>query len=199
MLERYAIYLAQVGRFDEAIAVSMRSVDAAPLDPRIRTEYAMQFHFARRSERAREELLKVIDSDRAVPEAYLLLFFVDLELRLADECIWAEQKFREITGSDAAWRQEVRQGFREGQSTEDRVRAWLSVAVAHRDEVAPTVFAFFYAYLGENDLAFEWLEQLYERRDESLVLLPIHPMWDPVRSDPRFDELLRRINHPGAS
>jgi TolB-like protein/class 3 adenylate cyclase/Tfp pilus assembly protein PilF len=199
VLERYSIYLAIVGRFDESLAVSRRSVDAAPLDPRIRAEYAMRFHFARRSDRAREELLRVIDSDPAVPEAYMILFTVDLELGLAEEATWADQKFREITGSDAPWREEVRRGYREGQSTEDRIRAWLSVAVAHRDEVTPPIFAYCYAYLGENDLAFEWAEQMYERRDPSLVLLPIHPMWDPVRSDPRFDDLLRRINYPGAS
>ena len=122
-----------------------------------------------------------------------------LELGLAEEFIWADQRFRELTGSDAPWRQEVRRGFREGQSMEDRLRAWLSVALAHRDEVHPIAFAYFYAYLGENDLAFEWLEQLYERRDSNLVLLQVHPLWDPIRSDPRFDDLLRRINHPGAS
>ena len=82
---------------------------------------------------------------------------------------------------------------------EDRIRAFLSVALAHRDEVPPFSFAFLFAYLGENDLAFEWLEQLYEKRDVSLVLLQAHRVWDPIRSDPRFGDLLRRINYPGAS
>jgi Tfp pilus assembly protein PilF len=199
VLERYSSYLVTVGRFDEAIAVCRRAVDAAPLDPRIRAEYAIRFHFARRSERAREELLRVIGSDPDVPEAYLLLFFVDLELGLAEESTWADQKFRELTGSDAPWVQEVRRGYREGQSTEDHVRAWLNVAVAHREEVPPIAFAHLYAYVGENDLAFEWLEQLYEKRDVNLVLLQVQPMYDPIRSDPRFDDLLRRINYPGAS
>ena len=119
-----------------------RAVEAAPLDPRIRVEYAMRFHWARRFERAREELLRVIDSDPSVPETYFLLFVVDIELGLTEECVWADQKFRELTGSDAPWRQEVRRGYREGQSMEDRIRAWLSVAVAHRDEVHPVVFAY---------------------------------------------------------
>ena len=117
----------------------------------------------------------------------------------AEECTWADQKAKELTGSDAPWRKELRRGYREGQSTEDRVRAFLSVAVAHRDEVPPLHFAFSYAHIGENDLAFEWLEQMYERRDANLVLLQVHPIWDPIRSDPRFDDLLRRINYPGAS
>jgi len=198
VLERYSAYLLTVGRFDEAIAVCGRAVEAAPFDPRIRAEYGMRFHFARRSERAREELLRVIDSDPDVPDAYILLLFVNLSLGLAEEFIWADQKFRELTGSDTPWVQEVRRDT-EGQSMEDRIRAWLSAAVAHRDEVPPIVFAYFYAYVGENDLAFEWLEQAYERRDASLVIVPVHPLSDPLRSDPRFDDLLRRINYPGAS
>ena len=49
--------------------------------------------------------------------------------------------------------------------------------------------------LGEFDEAFAWLEHAYERR-ESLADLAVDPGWDPLRSDPRFDELLVRVGLP---
>jgi serine/threonine-protein kinase len=50
-----------------------------------------------------------------------------------------------------------------------------------------------YAKLGEQDKAFEWLEKAYERRNSSLPYLAVNPDFDPLRDDPRFDDLLRRI------
>ena len=81
-MDRYSFYLSAVERHDDAIAHSRRAVDAAPLDPRIRAEYGLRLYFARRFERAREELLGVIDSDPDLPEAYFYLFLVDSELGL---------------------------------------------------------------------------------------------------------------------
>ncbi len=56
--------------------------------------------------------------------------------------------------------------------------------------------AYVYAALGEADAAFEWLEKAYERRSGRLGWLPVEPVLDPLRSDPRFDDLLRRIGFP---
>ncbi len=53
-----------------------------------------------------------------------------------------------------------------------------------------------HAALGEKDLAFEWLQKAYEDRSGWLVYLKIDPMFDPLRSDPRFTDLLRRVGLP---
>jgi hypothetical protein len=50
--------------------------------------------------------------------------------------------------------------------------------------------------LGENDQALNWLEKAYEERFNRLAYLRRKPVWDPLRSDPRFVDLLRRINLP---
>ncbi len=59
--------------------------------------------------------------------------------------------------------------------------------------------AFVNAYLGlaEYDQAFVWLERAYEERSGILQFLKVHPFFDPVRGDPRFAGLLRRVNIPG--
>jgi hypothetical protein len=53
-----------------------------------------------------------------------------------------------------------------------------------------------YLGLGDHDEAFVWLERAYEERSNILVNLKVHPFFDPVRNDPRFASLLRRVNFP---
>jgi tetratricopeptide (TPR) repeat protein len=69
-------------------------------------------------------------------------------------------------------------------------------ARSKRNHIAPTIIAVIYGGLGENDRAFEWLGKAYEEHDFLLVFLKVEPMFDPLRADPRFTELLRRVNLP---
>jgi serine/threonine-protein kinase len=57
-------------------------------------------------------------------------------------------------------------------------------------------FAMVHVGLGENDRALDWLEKAYEERFNRLAYLRREPTWDPLRPDPRFTDLLRRINLP---
>jgi hypothetical protein len=50
-----------------------------------------------------------------------------------------------------------------------------------------------YIGLGDKDQAFVWLEKAFQERSNALVWLKVWPLWDPLRSDPRFDDLLRRV------
>jgi hypothetical protein len=51
-----------------------------------------------------------------------------------------------------------------------------------------------YGYLGEMDQAYEWLEKAYEERDQQIVWLKVWPLFDPLRSDPRFKAMLKKMN-----
>jgi tetratricopeptide (TPR) repeat protein len=59
--------------------------------------------------------------------------------------------------------------------------------------VAPKAMVVAYAGIGEHDHAFEWLERAYEERDGTVYWLKAAPVFDPLRSDPRFDDLARRL------
>jgi hypothetical protein len=54
----------------------------------------------------------------------------------------------------------------------------------------------FYAQLGDVDQAIVWLEKAYKENDGSLYLLKVHPFLDPIRDDPRYHDLVRRMNYP---
>jgi tetratricopeptide (TPR) repeat protein len=66
-------------------------------------------------------------------------------------------------------------------------------AQAKRERVSPAYIARIYIGLGEKDRAFEWLRTSYEERSDHLLSIGVDPVYDPLRSDPRFTELLRGI------
>jgi hypothetical protein len=62
--------------------------------------------------------------------------------------------------------------------------------------VSPHWIASIYAGLGENDAAFEWLDKAVEKRFGPLIYLNVNPIWDNLRSDPRFKTLGQRVGLP---
>ena len=66
-------------------------------------------------------------------------------------------------------------------------------ALAGRKYVPPHSFAYIYAGLGDKERAFEWLEKGYTGRDDSLTRLKTEPLFDSLRSDPRYTDLMRRV------
>ena len=68
---------------------------------------------------------------------------------------------------------------------------------ASQQSLARALFvALVYAGLEDKDQAFIWLEKAYEERFNRLAYLKVEPLWDPLRSDPRFADLLRRVGIP---
>jgi serine/threonine-protein kinase len=70
---------------------------------------------------------------------------------------------------------------------------------ARRRYVPPVWFARVHMALGDRDLAFEWLEKGFRAHDGSLVHLKVSPIFDEIRGDARFPDLLRRMNFPQAA
>jgi hypothetical protein len=65
---------------------------------------------------------------------------------------------------------------------------------ASRQYFPSLAFAIVYTGLGDKDRAFEWLSKAVEERGQAVCWLKVQPFWSPLRSDPRFTELLRRMN-----
>jgi tetratricopeptide (TPR) repeat protein len=70
------------------------------------------------------------------------------------------------------------------------------LARSEHEPVPPRCFAFLYAATGDHDRALDWLEKACEVRDSGLFWLRIMPLYDPLRSHPRFQQLLRRVGLP---
>lgn len=73
-------------------------------------------------------------------------------------------------------------------------RAWVEAA-RQRPDVPPAIIAMICAWIGDVDEAFAWLERAYRARDPAILTLKT-PLFRSLRSDPRYDDLLRRVGFP---
>jgi hypothetical protein len=83
-----------------------------------------------------------------------------------------------------------------GKKTEARKLLAELKQLSEQGYVPAPGLALIHAGLGEKDEAFAWLEQGYEQRAFQMQWIKIEPRWDSLRSDPRFQELIRRMGFP---
>ncbi len=62
--------------------------------------------------------------------------------------------------------------------------------------VPPSHIALIYNGLGETDKTYEWLERAFEQRDPKMAFLKVEPKWNNLRNEPRFVEVMSRMNFP---
>jgi Tfp pilus assembly protein PilF len=188
----YGQFLMTLGRFDES-RIQMRR--AAELDP-VSAGTAMRLAWPDYTERRYESAVRQL---RAVNELYpqytpshhmlakALMQLGHFEQALVEEDLIrkAEPTFGEIyyAGMLAA----------AGRRAEAEVMARGVEARASGQYVPPVAMAFMLTQLGDKDRAFQWLEKAYVLRSEELINAKVEPTWDPLRSDPRFDQLLAKV------
>ena len=190
----YAALLLWMGRSDEGIAHMRRALQLDPLNYGRRARLAEHFHKARRYDEGIEQCQAVLEINPNFQRAHYVISWMYEEKGLYKEATAAYQRYLILGGAS----QEEVAGLAEAAASghEDywrwRLDYWKERAKA--EYVQSWQFAKIYAALGEKDQAFEWLEKAYEGREASLGSLKVHPRFDSFRSDPRFHDLLLRLN-----
>jgi len=191
------IYLLPMGRTAEAIGEAQRSVELEPLNVDMGANLAAAYMYARQNERALEQARKTYDLEPNFVGGRIWLATVydangmyGQAIELCEESLRsdpANRPFLTLVGYAYA-----KDGQR--QKAEEIIRRWKDIAktqyVSHY-WIAPT-----YAALGKRDDAFEELEKAYLERDYFMPRLKIDPFMDSLRDDPRFKEMLKRLNLP---
>ena len=191
----YAQYLCAMSRFDEAIIEAKRAQESEPISLGINANVGLVLYWAREYGQAVEQLEKTLELDPKFGLASVYLAFVLIQQGRYDEAIAAIQKSVEQTGympfaiSHLGFAYSLR-------GDKARARKVLREAEAHFHEpgFASTELGLIHAGLGDHDKFFEYLYRAYEERSPVLPWLKIYPEYDAMRSDPRYDELLRRLN-----
>ena len=190
----YSLYLDQLGRLDEAAVEAQRAVDLEPLSLVGTYAVGLTHYCARRFDRAIEYAQRVLEVDPEYP----------LGLRLLGSSLVAQGRFTEAIEpyerlARAAPDNSLYGGWlahvygRAGRVRQAReILARLAAQRAAR-HVAAANMAIGYIGIGDNDAALFWLEQAYTDHSQALTYLKIDPVYDPLRSSPRFTELLRRV------
>jgi adenylate cyclase len=131
-------------------------------------------------------------------DAHVLFGVTLVQKKLYEEAIAEFQKAKALTGDNPDILGLLGYGYgMAGMKAEarDALQELDKLPRQHR-YVAPSSKVWVYIGLGETNRAFEWLEKAYEERLWQLGFLAADPLFDPLRSDPRYTDLLRRMNLP---
>jgi len=190
----YGEMLFREGRFDEGEAEIRRALELDPFSLIANQVLGMCLIAARRYDEAIVQFQKMLELDPNFADVNYFLFEAYANKKMYREAVAAFTKEMAHDGEPAAEIAAAKEAFaRRGWEgfLRHMVDYWQSKPVASPDDIAA-----FYAQLGDKDKAFEWLEKAYEQHDEGLTLLKVEPRYDPLRSDPRFTDLMRRVGLP---
>jgi TolB-like protein/Flp pilus assembly protein TadD len=190
--EWYGYLLTDLGRFDEALLEFKRGFELDPLATNIWVGIARLYYFSRDYDSAIAECRKVLklysDNDYAL---YVLALALSKK-GLHDEAIELRPNWESPTRLDGYY------GYVYGAAgREEKALELLNglLEYSKKEYIPPNSFAYIYIGLGKKDKAFEWLEKGYEQR-AGLNRIKVEPMYDSLRSDPRFQDLVDRMSFP---
>ena len=193
----YSIYLAALCQFPSAFAEERRALELEPFSTIFNAVMGVHYYHARQYEQAIEPMRKAIDLDPNFAELRYHLGLVYAQMGMHQEAIAEFQKAVDLSDDPVRYLAELGYGYAlAGQRSRAQQLLDQLKEFSTRRYVSPYRIARLYVGLGEKDEAFAWLEKAYEGRDEELVLLKVFALWDSIRSDPRFTDLLRRVGLP---
>jgi non-specific serine/threonine protein kinase len=192
----YTVSFIARGHFDEALGENKRVLDIDPLSLMGNYQTATIHFYAKHYDQAIEECNKTVEMDAGFPLTYNILGRAYAAKGMYREALSEYERAWALTPNPfaLAW-----EGYVYGRMG-DRGHALELVnqlrVLSKQRYVSPLAFADIFSGLGDKDQAFFWLEKGYEERVSQLVLIEIEPMFDPLRSDPRFADLVRRVGIP---
>ncbi len=190
----HAWHLAYLGRHEEAIKEILRARELDPLSPRINANVGYLFYFARKYDRAFEELKKSIELFPEHLVNYNITGQVYAKMGRYGEAISSYEHPYELAGQSGDLSVDLAYVYAlSGKRSEARKRLSNIIEYSKQNFMPPISIARVYVGLGEKEEAFFWLEKGYSQNDARLIYLKIDPTFDPLRSDPRYTQLLRKI------
>jgi tetratricopeptide (TPR) repeat protein len=181
-----------LGRFAEAQAEAERAVELDPASPVVNNMLGVVFYSSRDYARAIDAFNRTVELDPRFAPARGFLACAYLGAGKNREALEQIAQMTDAEGEHMALRAWVLSvaGEREAAA---RV-ASEAVDRSRRDPIRPGILAGLYWMLGDRDGAFALLDQAYAERDWTMRELKVNPMFDPMRGDPRFARLLKKLN-----
>jgi eukaryotic-like serine/threonine-protein kinase len=190
----YALVLASMERQDEALITIKRAQELEPVSFILNAAVARHLYWAGQYDQAIEQLRKTLELDPNFMAAHFRLGLVYEQKGMYEEAIAEFSKAKTISENNPF----VIAGLGHvyglsGNRKKAQELIFELKELSNRRYVSAYDMAVIYSGLGERDQAFAWLEKAYQERAGSLVYLKVEPVFDPIRSDRRFADLLRRV------
>ena len=190
--EWYGWHLASLGRNDEAVAEVKKAASLDPLSLIISSDVAEELLVAHRYEEAAEQSQKTINMDSFFAPAHYVLGQVFVQKHMHREAVAELQKAVELSEGSTAFTANLAYAYAVSGRRNEAVKILNDLKNRSQNGFsnAPEI-ALVYVGLDQKDQAMAWLEKAFEERFSPWVLM--RPAFDPLRSDPRFQDLLHRI------
>jgi len=192
----YSWFLFYMERPEEAMAQIERALELDPFHAVFRSLYAYDLLYARRFDDAVEHLRETL---RTAPTDQMALSALKAAYHLKGMHVEALEIWK--TWFSSLGDREAEEALARGYAEAGYSGALISVAemMIERSRttfVTPWQIGTLYTRAGKNDEALEWLEKAYEAHDSNMPSISVDPIFDGLRDDPRFQDLLRRMNFP---
>jgi serine/threonine protein kinase len=192
-LYQYAFFLSTMGQHAKAIALARQALELDPLSPVVSYRAGRVYFQARDYPKATEQFRRILELNPSDPLGLYGLGLIYRAQGRPNEAIpyLEKENFEQGFDLDAAY-------AAAGNSAEanSRLARHLQRLRAEKVFIRPSLVAEVYASLGDKGEAMRWLDQGYKEHDAFMILLKVWPAYDPLRSDPRFEALVRRMNFP---
>jgi eukaryotic-like serine/threonine-protein kinase len=188
----YAEMLSLQGRHAEAIAQASRARELDPISGLVCLQYGRAFLYARQYDDAAQAFLQSLEVN---PQFWPLHLFLGETYEQQGLYPQALAELRKAQGPTQQATAAIGRLYAiSGKKSEaEKILAEL-LERANTGYIPPSYIAGIYVALGDKDQAFAWLEKAYTARDSQIEFLGVEPFYDPLRSDPRYADLMRRIN-----
>jgi tetratricopeptide (TPR) repeat protein len=195
----YAEHLMWLGRFDEALRESERARQLDPLSMIIAADNGVILYSSRQYDRAIEKFRSVEAMDPNFSRTGMVMDAY-VEKGLFAEALAEVEQRRRVNG-DAPWSWSVLAYIygRSGQQVQARRALDKLQQLNRRQQIDPAAIAWGYIAVGDKEKALAWLEKAYAQHSNQLTALRVEPGYDSLRSDPRFQDLLRRVGLAGGT
>jgi tetratricopeptide (TPR) repeat protein len=188
----HAIYLMTMGRNEDAIAEMRRAQELEPLSLIINTNLGWAFYYARQYDQAIEQYQRTLEMDANFANARLRLGEAYEQKGMYEEAIAEYQKAIALSQWNVRMVGSLGHAYAVSQKKDEARKVVEELKENSRVRyVSPITIALVYVGLGQKDEALGWLGKGYEERESGMMLR--NPQFDSLRSDPRFDSLVRKI------
>jgi eukaryotic-like serine/threonine-protein kinase len=192
----YSIYLSTVGRFDESVKEATKAAELDPLSLIISASLGNRLIEARRYQDAASQCRKTLEMDPNFGLAHACIGTAAVNEGHFQEGIPELKKAIELLPGSPYFMAQLGMAYAQSGDRAQAQKVLDQMKKSSSSHLPNYSIAMVYATLADKEQTISWLKKGYEERNDDMIYMKIEPVFDPLRSEPRFQDLIRRIGFP---